>query len=253
MTTPASDRWRSRIAAGWTEAVGARPAVDPVKAGQSSVRRRATGMTYWEVLDALEDARIDHPVHLRPEDVVNDGGRGAAVLAEWVRIEQLLAGVAGVYTPDTDPLVQEELAADPLHREAEPAELTAQRGVAQRGVESAQRLGTPSATNGIRRDEEATRELRLDRGIGRVEGVDARSMESQADHSAHCTYPVVRIATLHGLPAPVRAQAVLLAALARTGTPAHAADLSFVGRLAHADPGATADLAAWLEASLAGE
>ncbi|MFI1718285.1 hypothetical protein [Streptomyces litmocidini] len=48
------------------------------------------------------------------------------------------------------------------------------------------------------------------------------------------------------LPVPVRARAALLAALARTGAPVDG-DLEFVGRLAQADPRATAALAAWLD------
>lgn len=208
-------------------------------------------MTYWEVLNAHQDARTDHPADMPPEEEANDGGRSAAVLAEWARIEQLLAGATGVYMPDTDPLVQQELTPRPFHQEAERAGRDTQLGAADRAAESVHQFGTRSSTSGIQPVDEATRDLLMNRGGPRVEGPDALSVGSRADHSAHDTAPVVRIAALPSLPAPVRAQAVLLAALARTGTPADAADLSFVGRLAYADPGATADLAAWLEASLA--
>ncbi|MDP9612777.1 MULTISPECIES: hypothetical protein [Streptomyces] len=48
----------------------------------------------------------------------------------------------------------------------------------------------------------------------------------------------------------MRARAALLAALARTGTPAADTELEFVGRLAQADPAATDALAGWLDRAL---
>lgn len=41
-----------------------------------------------------------------------DDERGPAELAEWARIVQLLADAGGVYDPDADDVVQDELAAD---------------------------------------------------------------------------------------------------------------------------------------------
>ncbi|MFD9112390.1 hypothetical protein [Streptomyces bottropensis] len=59
------------------------------------------------VAAALEEARFDARQASRHEDLADDV-RGPAELAEWERIEQLLADAA----PDTDDVVQAELAAD---------------------------------------------------------------------------------------------------------------------------------------------
>jgi hypothetical protein len=75
------------------------------------------GMTADAVATALEEARFEARQDLRLEDLADDCGR--AVLAEWDRIDQLLAAAdpGTVYAPDTGDVIQAELAAE---REAEP-------------------------------------------------------------------------------------------------------------------------------------
>ncbi|WP_414170886.1 hypothetical protein ACMATS_37800 (plasmid) [Streptoverticillium reticulum] len=68
-------------------------------------------MTHPEVLAALEEARFDARLDSRHEDLAGDE-RGPAELAEWARIEQLLADTTMVYDPDADAYVQDELAAE---------------------------------------------------------------------------------------------------------------------------------------------
>lgn len=62
---------------------------------------------------ALEEARFDARQASRHEDMVGDE-RGRAELAEWERLDQLLAEAAPdtVYDPDYDDVVQAEHAAD---------------------------------------------------------------------------------------------------------------------------------------------
>jgi hypothetical protein len=70
-------------------------------------------MDVGAVAAALEDARFDARQDSRHEDLADDV-RSPAELAEWERIAQLLADAAPgtVYDPDTDDVVQAELAAD---------------------------------------------------------------------------------------------------------------------------------------------
>ncbi|WP_328581265.1 hypothetical protein [Streptomyces sp. NBC_00370] len=73
------------------------------KAGRASVRQRAQGMTHHQVAAALDEAKeADGPA---------DDERGSAEIAEWERIEELLADHDGPYDPDSDPFVQGELTA----------------------------------------------------------------------------------------------------------------------------------------------
>ncbi|MEV6183201.1 hypothetical protein AB0M07_40200, partial [Streptomyces sp. NPDC052015] len=97
-----------------------REPVDPAHIGRRVVRRRAKGMDAGAVAQALEDARFD----ARHEHLADDE-RGRAELAEWERIDQLLADAAPntVYDPDADPRVQEELAAKAAAAAAREAEL----------------------------------------------------------------------------------------------------------------------------------
>ncbi|MFD7003817.1 hypothetical protein ACFWA5_48190 [Streptomyces mirabilis] len=67
--------------------------VDPARIGQRVVRRRAKGMTAAAVAAALEDARFDARQDSRHEHLADDT-RGRAELAEWERIDQLLAAAA---------------------------------------------------------------------------------------------------------------------------------------------------------------
>jgi hypothetical protein len=88
-----------------------RQPVDRAKVGRSSVRRRATGMTATEAAAALEEAELQQHLDRDREDLADDE-RGPAERAEWARIVQLLADSGGVYDPDADAVVQDELAAD---------------------------------------------------------------------------------------------------------------------------------------------
>lgn len=73
------------------------------KAGRASVRQRAQGMTHHQVAAALDEAKeAGGPA---------DDERGSAEIAEWERIEELLADHDGPYDPDSDPFVQGELTA----------------------------------------------------------------------------------------------------------------------------------------------
>ncbi len=65
------------------------------------------------VTRALEDARFDARQDSRHEDLAADE-RGRAELAEWERIDQMLAAAApgAVYDPDTDEVVRAELIAE---------------------------------------------------------------------------------------------------------------------------------------------
>ncbi|WP_327330511.1 hypothetical protein OG265_37080 (plasmid) [Streptomyces sp. NBC_01208] len=65
------------------------------------------------VAAALDEARLDARQASRHEDLADDV-RGPAELAEWERIEQLLAAAppGTVYDPDTDPVVRAELEAE---------------------------------------------------------------------------------------------------------------------------------------------
>ncbi|MEU3830544.1 hypothetical protein AB0F36_35390 [Streptomyces sp. NPDC029080] len=78
--------------------------------------------------------------------------------------------------------------------------------------------------------------------------VDGWLAQALADRTVHHAAPAARTDAVGSLPAAVRAQAALLAALARTGAPAADGELEFVGRLAQAAPEAMDALAAWIEA-----
>ncbi|MFE7757191.1 hypothetical protein [Streptomyces sp. NPDC057429] len=147
------------------------------------------------------------------------------MLAEWERIEQLLAGTTASYTPDTDPFVQEELAIEQRRQEAVQAELEVQQRLAERANELAQQASSPCTTMESRVGDEAARDHLALRGDWRVEKVDAWLAQALADHSGHYADPAARTAATATLPAAVRAHAALLSALARTGTPADVSKL----------------------------
>ncbi|MDX3696416.1 hypothetical protein PV726_40195 [Streptomyces europaeiscabiei] len=96
---------------------------------------------------ALEEARFDARQASRPEDLADDV-RGPAELAEWERIAQLLADAAPdpVYDPDTDDVVQAELAADAAASAAREAELQETARIAARAdeLQALRELGTRS-------------------------------------------------------------------------------------------------------------
>ncbi|MFD5752217.1 hypothetical protein [Streptomyces sp. NPDC127033] len=93
--------------------------------------------------------------------------------------------------------------------------------------------------------DEAARELLVRRGDYNPV-VDGWLAQAFADRFGHYADLATRRAAADSLPDQVRAHAVLLAALARTGAPAAVGELEFAGRLAQAAPDATRALAAWL-------
>ncbi|MEV6618668.1 hypothetical protein AB0N31_33390 [Streptomyces sp. NPDC051051] len=103
-----------------------REMADQTRIGRRSVRRRAEGMTAVDVAQALEDARFLARQEARHEPVTDDE-RGRAELAEWERLERLLAAAAPntVYGPDLDDVVQAELAAEAAATTARDAALRA--------------------------------------------------------------------------------------------------------------------------------
>ncbi|WP_254402179.1 hypothetical protein [Streptomyces sp. AC555_RSS877] len=96
------------------------------------------------VAAALEEARFDARQASRHEDLADDV-RGPAELAEWERIEQLLAAAAPdtVYDPDADDVVQAELAADAAAAAGREAELREAARVAARADELQALLNVP--------------------------------------------------------------------------------------------------------------
>ncbi|MFJ3198622.1 hypothetical protein ACIPJQ_39045 [Streptomyces griseoviridis] len=249
-----SDGWRPRRVPEARGRAGApRTPIDYAKIGRSSVRRRARGMTHSEAVAALEGAEQQAHLERRDEAAADDGGRRAAALAEWQRGVQLLAATGGPYALDADVVVQEELAEDRRREEAEQQRHQEQQQLADRAAELLNLAGSPRSgrldrTVASRPGDEAARAL-LDDYDYRVPAIDdwfARALADRADRAGHYADPAARAAAVGSLPASVRARAALLAALARTGAPVDDG-LEFVGRLAQANPDATAALAAWLE------
>ncbi|MCT2546214.1 hypothetical protein [Streptomyces atratus] len=209
-----SDGWRPRRGR-VPDARAPRTSIDYAKVGRSAVRRRARGMTHTEAAAGLERAELDAHLSRRDESAFDDGGRREAELAEWQRIVQLLAATGGPYDPDTDIVVQEELAEDRRREEAEQQRRQEQQQTADRADELADLAGAGrlDRTVAIRSGDEAARELLADRNDYRVEAVDDWLARALADHSGHYAAPDARTAAVGSLPVPVRAQAALLAAL----------------------------------------
>ncbi|MEU1668511.1 hypothetical protein ABZ547_34015 [Streptomyces sparsogenes] len=250
MSTPVPrSRRRPRVPAPGT--VAPRQPVDQAKVGRRAVRRHAAGMTATEAAAALEEARLQQHLDRDREDLADDE-RGPAEVAEWERIAQLLAATGGVYDPEADAVVQDELAADRRAAEAEQQRLQEQQQLAARADELAAlaRAGRLDRTVESWPGDEAARDLLLHRGDYHSV-VDGWLAQALADRSGHYADPAARTAAIGSLPAAVRAHAALLAVLARTGAPAADGELEFAGRLAQADPEATDALAAWLERVLA--
>jgi hypothetical protein len=67
-------------------------------------------LTYPEAVAALEEAELQQHLDRDRENLASDE-RGPAEVAERTRIVQLLADSGGAYDPDTDAVVQGELAA----------------------------------------------------------------------------------------------------------------------------------------------
>lgn len=199
------------------------------------------GLTHSDVRTALEDARIDH-FGVCHDEAADDGGHGAAVLAEWERIEQLLAGTTAVYMPGSDPLVQEERAAGQRRQEVAQSGREALRRTADGTEATARQLGCCADAVASGTGDEEPRALDARSGTRRRDRIDAWLAQALAEHGGF-PGPV-------GPPSPANARTALLSVLARTGAPADACALPFVERLAEADAAAVAALAAWLDGAL---
>ncbi|WP_244317761.1 hypothetical protein [Streptomyces chryseus] len=245
MTTP----WRTARRPLAPRVAAPREPVDPARIGRRVVRRRAKGMDAGAVAAALEDARFDARQASRYEDLADDV-RGPAELAEWERLAQLLADAAPgtVYDPDTDGVVQAELAADAAADAARQAELREADRIEARAdeLQALRELGTLEQAE-PREGDEAVRDELTRRAGGYVQAdVDAWLARALAAHLGHYADPAAREAAAGLLPQPVLAHAALLSALARLVPAAAPGELAFAARLAAADPEATADLAALL-------
>ncbi|MFC8536724.1 hypothetical protein ACFUJY_22710 [Streptomyces sp. NPDC057249] len=135
MTTPSPTPRTGRRPLALRVAVLREP-VDPARIGRRVVRCRATGMDTGAVVGALDAAEFDVRQASRHEDLADDL-RGPTELAEWERIEQMLAAAppGTVYDPDTDPVVRAELAADAAAATAREAELRKAMRIAARADE----------------------------------------------------------------------------------------------------------------------
>ncbi|WP_327378966.1 hypothetical protein OG393_34250 (plasmid) [Streptomyces sp. NBC_01216] len=212
-----------------------REPVDPARIGRRVVRRQAKGMDAAAIAAALEDARFDARQASRHEDLAGDE-RGRAELAEWERLDQLLAAApAGtVYDPDTDPVVQAELAADAAAAaDREAAVREAQRVVARADeLQALRELGALEQTEPRDRDEAARDELTRRAGRYVRADVDDWLAHALAAHRGHHRDPAAREAAAGLLPPPVLAHAALLAELARLVPGAAVDELAFAARLA---------------------
>lgn len=226
-----------------------REPIDPARTGRRVVRRRAKGMDAGAVAAALEEARFDARQASRHEDLADDI-RGPAELAEWERIDQLLAdAVPGtVYDPDADDVVQAELAADAAAATAWEAELREAARIAARAdeLQALRELGTLERTE-PRTGDEAVRHELTRRAGGYVQAdVDAWLAHALAAHLGHYRDPAAREEAVGLLTPPVLAHAALLAELARLVLGADVDELAFAARLATTEPEAAGALAAFL-------
>ncbi|MET9497408.1 hypothetical protein [Streptomyces sp. NPDC006552] len=230
-----------------------REPVDPARIGRRVVRRRARGMDAVAVAAALADARFDARFDARQasrHEALADDVRGPAELAEWERIDQLLAAApaGSVYDPDTDVVVQAELAADAAAAAAREADLRAAARIAARAdeVQALRELGTLEQTEPRAGDEVVREELTRRAGGYAQDDVDGWLAHALAARLGHYRDPDARQAAAGLLPTPVLAHAALLTELARLVPNADADELAFAARLATADPHATGALASLL-------
>ncbi|MCX5079258.1 hypothetical protein OHA84_38620 (plasmid) [Streptomyces sp. NBC_00513] len=226
-----------------------REPADPARIGRRVVRRRAKGMDAGAVAAALEDARFDARQNSRHEDL-GDDVRGRAELAEWERLDQLLADVlpGTVYDPDADDVVQAELAADAAAAAAREAELREAARVAARAdeLQALRDLGTLDQTEPRHGDEAVRDELTRRAGSYVQSDVDAWLARALAAHRGHYADPAAREAAAGLLHPPVLAHAALLAALTQLVAGVDVDQLPFAARLATADSEAAGELAAFL-------
>ncbi|MGO4635036.1 hypothetical protein AB4225_29525 [Streptomyces sp. 2RAF24] len=256
MSTPAP-RSRRRPRVPTPGAAAPRQPVDQAKVGRSSVRRRATGMTATEAAVALEDARLQQHIDRDREDLADDE-RGPAEVAEWQRIAQLLATTGSTYDPNSDAVVQDELAAEAaaaaeLEAELLDLELEQQRqerlhsgGLPERAhmlmaLENAGLLGTTGAHHG------AEGPLVLHE----LEDTDALDYLNEYGefYEMFCileSYGMAPPRDPDAVPASVRAHSALLRAMAEAKT-LEGFDVRHAVRLAQADPDAVLALAAWIK------
>jgi hypothetical protein len=229
-------------------AAAPREPVDQARIGRRVVRRREKGMTAAAVAAALEDARFDARQDSRHEHLADDE-RGRAELAEWERIDQLLAAAAPgtLYDPDTDTVVQEELAAEAAAAAAREAELCEAARVSARAdeLQALRELGTLEQTE-PREDDEALRDELTRRAGGYVQSdVDAWLARALAARVGHYRDPAARETAASLLPPHLLAHAALLTELACLAPNACVDQLVFAARLATADPEAAGNLAAF--------
>ncbi|MFD3922878.1 hypothetical protein [Streptomyces sp. NPDC058595] len=250
MNTPDRRQPRRRVPEARARAAAA--PIDYAKIGRTSVRRSARGMTHAEAAAALDIAYFERRQNLRHEESADDGGRSEAALLEWQRIVQLLTVSGGPYDPGADAVVQEELAENRRREEAARHIQQEQQQLAVRADELASAAGDGRLDRTVPSlpGDEAARDVLAERRDYRTAAVGVWLARALVDRSGHYSDPDARMAADSSLPAEVRAHAALLAALARTGAPAVDEELDFAGRLAQADPGATAALAAWLTDTL---
>ncbi|MEU6664284.1 hypothetical protein [Streptomyces sp. NPDC046821] len=226
-----------------------REPVDPARIGRRVVRRRAKGMDAAAVAAALEEAGFDARQASRYEDLAGDV-RGPAELAEWERIDQLLAAATAgtAYDPDTDDVVRVELAAEAAAAAAREAELREAMRIAARAdeLQALRELGTLEQTE-PRDGDEAVRDELTCRAGGHVQAdVDAWLAHALAGHLGHYRDLAAREEAAGLLTPPVLAHAALLAELARLVPGADVDELAFVARLATTEPEAAGALAAFL-------
>ncbi|MCX4553106.1 hypothetical protein [Streptomyces sp. NBC_01500] len=193
--------------------------------------------------------RFDARQASRHEDLADDA-RGPTELAEWERIDQLLAAApAGtVYDPDSDDVVQAELAADAAAAAAREAELREAMRITARadGLQALRELGTLERTE-PRDGDEAVRDELTRRAGGYVQAdVDAWLAHVLAAHLGHYRDPAAREEATGLLTPPVLAHAALLAELARLAPGADVDELAFTARIASTEPEAAGALAAFL-------
>ncbi|GAA1327291.1 hypothetical protein GCM10009647_064990 [Streptomyces sanglieri] len=226
-----------------------REPVDPARIGRRFVRRRAKGMDADAVVAALENARFDARQASRHEELAGDV-RGPAELAEWERLAQLLAdAVPGtVYDPDTDDVVQAELAADAAavaDRETKLREAARTTARADE-LQALRELGTLEQTEPHEGDETARDELTRRAGGYVRRDIDAWLAHALAAHLGHYRDQAAREKAAGLLPPPLLAHAGLLTELIRLAPGVGVDQLVFAARLATTEPEATDALAVFL-------
>ncbi|MBB4889551.1 hypothetical protein FHS38_005627 [Streptomyces netropsis] len=204
-------------------------------------------MTHAEAAAALEDARFDARQDSRHEDLALDE-RGMAELAEWERVEGLLARIGGVYDPDGDVVVQEERAAEAAAAAAREVELREADRIATRAdeLQVLRDRGALEQAEPREGDEAVRDELTRRAGSYVQQDVDAWLARALAAHRGHYADPAAREAAAGLLHPPVLAHAALLAALTQLVPGADVDQLPFAARLAAADSEAAGELAAFL-------